>query len=87
VLWTLSSERCGTTLFSIFTSDNGGLDEGLARMLICPKLMTAGNNYAVQGSRNTFWEGGIRNPAIISGGHVDDLLHGTLYESLISSSD
>eukprot|EP01083_Nonionella_stella_P247271 857511_1 len=62
----------------IFTSDNGGSLE---------LEDTAGNNYPLRGGKSTYFEGGIRGIAFISGGYLPESRHGKIEEGMIHISD
>ena len=58
----------------VVVSDNGGpLDHA--------------TNYPLKGSKHTFWEGGLRVEAFISGGALPSSLHNTTWDGLLHASD
>ncbi len=64
-----------SSLLLIFASDNGG------------SRYTGGNNFPLRGGKKTNWEGGIRVPALVSGGFVPLAVRGTVESGLTAGWD
>jgi len=61
----------------VFTSDNGGgIGQGVGA-----------NNWPLRGGKASVWEGGVRVPAFVSGGHIPSHRRGASYDMPIGLSD
>lgn len=70
----VKEEMWQNTLF-IWTSDNGA------------RVTLAGSNHPLRGGKNSNWEGGIRTPAVFTGGMLPEAMHGRELQGLFSITD
>ena len=70
-----SKQMWEKTLF-LFTSDTGG-----------EPIRNFANNYPLKGGRGSSWEGGVRVPTFVSGGHIPQDKRGTKLNGLIHITD
>ena len=71
---TVNGVRIWDNTWFFFFSDNGG-------------IITYASNYPLRGAKSTNFEGGIRVPALISGGLLPVRLKGKEYNGLVHITD